>query len=359
MMHFAFPIAQTPLWVALGVAVMALMFFALRSLEQYHTRRLDRFVEAGLAQRLLPAYDVRARRWLVWLTLAGTLFLLLAMVHPHWGNAWAPVTRTSRDILVVLDISLSMNAENPPPSRLERARQKIESLLKKCPADRFGLVVFTGEAVMMCPLTLDHGYFRTIMDAVNTDTLSVEGSDLEGALQQALEVFQQDAEYFGNDASNNRAVVLISDGEQTSGEALKAAEEIGNYATIFTIGIGDPNGAVVTFPAWMRKYVRIADENLAHISKLDEENLSKVALAGNGAYVRITPDNADVDFIHQELEHIRSRSSEDTVRYRLINRYRWPLMAAWLCFAAEGAWLALLPWLRRRRLKLEEGATHV
>ena len=358
MMHFAFPIAQTPVWLAAGALVMVAMFFALRSLENYRARRMDRFVDAVLAPRLLPAYDVRSRRPLSWFTLAGTLFLLLAMLQPHWGNAWAPVTRTSRDILVVLDISLSMNAENPPPSRLDRARQKIESLMKKCPADRFGLVVFTGEAVMMCPLTLDHGYFRTIMDAVNTDTLSVEGSDLESALRQALEVFQQDAEYFGNDSNNNRAVILISDGEQTSGEAIKAAEEIGKYATIFTLGIGDPEGAVVTFPAWMRKYVRIADENLAHISKLDEENLSKVALAGNGAYVRFTPDNADVDFIHKELEHIRSRTSKDTVRYRLINRYRWPLMAAWLCFAAEGAWLALLPWLRRRRLKLEERASH-
>ena len=358
MMNFAFPLTQTPLWLAAGAVVMVAVFFALRSLEKYHAARLDRFVEAGLAQRLLPAYDVRVRRPLVWLTLAGTLFLLLALAQPHWGNAWAPVTKTSRDILVVLDVSISMSAENPPPSRLERARQKIESLLDLCPADRFGLVVFTGEAVMMCPLTLDHGYFRTLLDAVNTDTLSVEGSDLAGALQQALDVFKEDAEYFGDNETNNRAVVLISDGEETSGEAVAAAENIGKYATIYTIGIGDPNGAVITFPTWMRKYVRMPDEKLTHISKLDEENLSKIALSGNGAYVRITPDNSDVDFIHQELEHVRARAASDTVRYRLVNRYRWPLMVAWLCFAAEGAWLGLLPWKRRHRLKHEESNAH-
>ena len=357
-MHFAFPIAQTPIWLALGTTVMVGMFFALRRLEKFRAARLERFVEAGLAQRLLPAYDVRSRRPLVWLTLAGTFFLLLALAQPHWGNAWAPVTRTSRDILVVLDVSLSMSAENPPPSRLERARQKIESLLERCPADRFGLVVFTGEAVMMCPLTLDQGYFRAILDAVNTDTLSIEGSDLAGALQQALDVFSEDAEYFGNSESNNRAVVLISDGEETAGEAIAAAEKISEYANIFTIGIGDPNGAVITFPPWMRKYVSMPDEKLTHISKLDEKNLSKIALAGNGAYVRITPDNSDVDFIHQELEHVRARSTSDTVRYRLINRYRWPLLAAWLCFAAEGAWLVLLPWKRRHRLKQEKQSRH-
>ncbi|HDP35757.1 MAG TPA: VWA domain-containing protein [Candidatus Hydrogenedentes bacterium] len=358
MIQFAFPIAYLPFWLGVGVFLMALTYAGLRVLEARREKRLDRFVESGLAQRLLAAYDLRARRPLYWLTLVGTLFLLIALAQPHWGDAWMPVTRTSRDILVVLDVSLSMSAENPPPSRLERARQKIESLLERCPADRVGLVVFAGEAVMMCPLTLDHGYFRAILDAINTDTLSVEGSDLAGALQQALEVFEEDARYFGDNERNNRAMILISDGEETAGEAVATAAEIGKYATIFALGVGDPDGAVITFPAWMRKYVRMADERLTHVSKLDEETLSRIALDGGGAYVRITPDNADVNFIHQELEHIRARTADDTVRYRLVNRYRWPLTAAWLCFAAEGAWLSVLPWLRRRRLKLEEGRVH-
>ncbi len=357
-MQFAFSIAQAPLWLALGGAAMVALVLALRWLEARRAGRLNRFVETGLAQRLLPGYDVRARKPLFWLTSAGVLFLLLAIAQPHWGSAWTPVTRTSRDILVLLDVSLSMAAEDLPPSRLERARQKIQALLDRCPADRFGLVVFSGEAVMMSPLTLDHAYFRAILDAVSTDTLSVEGTDIAGALEQALEVFEEDARQFGETDSANRAVILISDGEQTAENAVATAERIGGYASIFAIGIGDPDGAVIAFPAWMRQYVRMPDEELTHISKLDEETLSRIATGGGGAYVRITPDNADIEFIHQELEHVRARATDDELRYRLVNRYRWPLAVAWVCFAAEGIWIAVLPWKRRRRMLLEGGHTH-
>ncbi len=354
-MRFIFSITQLPLWLGLGAAILLALTVALRLLEARHGKRLDRFVEAGLAQRLLPAYDVRARRPLFWLTLLGAAFLLIAIAQPHWGSAWTPVTRTSRDILIVLDVSLSMSAEDYPPSRLERARQKVQSLMERCPADRFGLVAFSGESVMLSPLTLDHGYLRAILNAVDTDTLSVEGTDISGALNLALEVFEEDAQQFNDLGKGDRAVVLISDGEQTVGDAVATAERISEYATIFAIGIGDPEGTVITFPSWMRRYVRIPDEKMTHISKLDEETLSRIATVGGGAYVRITPDNSDVAFIHEELEHIRARATEDEVRYRLVNRYRWPLAVAWACFAAEGVWLAVLPWKRRRKMRQMTG----
>ncbi len=353
-MQFAFPMTQLPVWAAFGALLMACVFAALRHLERRRAKRLDLFVDTTLAPRLFTAYDMRARRPLFGLTLLGTLFLLLAFAQPHWGRRWLPVKRTSRDLFVLLDVSLSMNAENPAPTRLERARQKIQSLLDKCPADRFGLIAFAGEATVMCPLTLDHGYFRTILDAVSTDTLSVEGTDITTALQEALNVFEEDARRYPEQDRDNRAVILISDGEQTAGDAPAMARRIASYARIYTIGIGDPQGAVTTFPAWMRQYVRMPDEKLTRLSKLDEDMLSQISIDGGGAYVRITPDNSDVNFIHQELEHLRGLNASDTVRYRMVNRYRWPLMAAWLCFAAEGVWLATLPWLRKRRLRRQE-----
>ena len=192
-MQFVFPIAQLPLWAAVAAGVVFGVFLLLRALERRHERRLYRFVESSLAERLMPAYTLRARRPLLWLILAGILFLLLAAAQPHWGKKWTPITKTSRDILVLLDVSCSMTAQNPPPTRLDRARQKIESLLEKCPADRFGLIVFSGDAACMCPLTLDQGYFRSILDAVNADTLSMEGSDLSAALIEAHDTFGADA----------------------------------------------------------------------------------------------------------------------------------------------------------------------
>ncbi len=359
-MQFAFSIAQLPAVALLGCAALVAAFLILRRLEMHREGRMRRFIDAGLTERLLSDYDLRARRPLFYLSLAGVLFLLLTLAQPHWGKRWTPITRNSRDILVLLDASLSMNAENPPPSRLERARQKIESLMERCPGDRFGLVLFAGEAAAMCPLTLDHGYFRSILDAVNTDTLSIEGTDISAALREALDVFEADSERFGDSQSdrNNRIVLLISDGEQTAGEAVDMAKHIGEHALIYSMGIGDPKGAVVEFPAWMRQYVRMPDEKLTHVSTLDEEGLSSLATASGGAYVRITPDNSDVDFIHQELEHVRGELTEDAMRFRLVNRYRWPLAAAWICFAAEGLWLALLPWIRVAKMRRREGRAH-
>ncbi|OQC04619.1 MAG: von Willebrand factor type A domain protein [Candidatus Hydrogenedentes bacterium ADurb.Bin101] len=357
-MQFAFPIAQTPLWAAVAAGALAGAFLLLRLLERRHEGRLHVFVEASLVGRLMPAYTLRARRPLFWLTLAGVLFLLLAAAQPHWGKKWTPITKTSRDILVLLDVSCSMTAQNPPPTRLDRARQKIESLLEKCPADRFGLIVFSGEAACMCPLTLDQGYFRSILDAVNADTLSMEGSDLASALLEAHDAFEADAQRFGGSENNNRIVLVLSDGEETASDAVETAKKIGALGSIYTLGIGDPQGVVIEFPEWMRQYVRMPDEKLTHISKLDEETLTKIAIAGNGAYVRITPDNADINFIHGEFENVHGKTASDTMRFRLVNRYRWPLVAAWVCFAAEGLWLGLLPWIRRRRLKRMEVPAH-
>jgi Ca-activated chloride channel homolog len=357
-MQFVFPITQLPLWAAVAIGCLAVVFMTLRYLERRHEGRLYRFVNMGLAEGLMPGYSLRARRPLFWLALLGVLFLLLAFAQPHWGRKWTEVTRTSRDILILLDTSMSMSAENPAPSRLAKARQKIESLLEKCPADRVGLVVFAGEAATMCPLTLDHGYFRSILNAVDTDTLSTEGSDLTAALQEAHDTFQADAQRFGGNNQNSRIVLILSDGEQTAGEAVAMAERIGKNATVYTLGIGDPEGAVVTFPAWMQKYVRMPDNKLTRLSKLDEETLTKIATSANGAYVRITPDNADIDFLHNEFEQVRGKAVSDTLRFRQVNRYRWPLLAAWLCFATEGLWLSALPWMRNRRLKREGDVSH-
>lgn len=349
-MQFVFPTYQLPFWGGAVVLFVGVIFGALHYLERRQKVRLHRFVELRLAGQLLAAYHLRSRRPLLWLPLVGSLFLALAFAQPHWGRTWMPVTRSSRDILVLLDISLSMNAENPAPSRLVRAKQKVESLLDACPADRFGLVGFAGESVSLCPLTLDHGYLRSILNAIHTDTLSVGGTDLESALQEAVKLFEEDTRRFGDAGRQSRAVVLITDGEQTSGDALKFASQIREYAHIYVLGIGDPKGAVVEFPAWMRRYVRMPENELTRLSILDEENLSRLATESGGAYVRITPDNADIRFVHQELESLSGRLASDTIRYRLVNRYRWPLVVAFLCFAMEGAWLTLLPWIRRYRL---------
>lgn len=348
--QFTFPIHQAPYWLAAGTLLLAAILWLLHRLERDRAQRLHRFVEAKLAPRLLPGFDARLRRPLLWLTAFGFALLLLALAQPRWGSGWTAAAREGRDILVLLDISESMNAPNPLPSRLERARQKISSLLDACPGDRFGLIVFSGTAVLQCPLTLDHAYFRSILRAMDTDILSDEGTDIAEALYEARRLFSE--EDSGEDAAADRAVIVLSDGEQVSGDAVQAAHALAALASVHAIGIGDPEGTRIAFPAMLSGVQQtLPPDKREHLSKLDEQTLIAMAKAGGGVYVRSLASNDDVARIKRELEALKTAARSSELRQRLINRYRWPLSLAIACFAAEGLWIAALPRLRQRRLE--------
>lgn len=349
--QFTFAWSQAPWWFIGAAAALLLTAAALRHLERRREARLHRFVEADLAPRLLAGHDPRLRRPLFWLILLGVAMLGLAFAEPRWGRSWVSVSRGSRDVLVLLDVSLSMTANDLPPSRLERARHKIEALLKACPGDRFGLIAFAGEAKLICPLTLDHGYFRTILGATGPDSVSVLGTDITLALDEAAKAFEEDIRQSGRDSRHARAVVLISDGEQVSGDAIAKAKQLGPFAMIGVMGIGNPEGVEIRMPEWMAAYTRGRVSKEPRISRLDEKTLTGIALESGGVYVRLTPDNADIQRIHQEMEYLTTRAVSDEVRFTLVNRYRWPLAVAMLCFAAEGLWRVIVPWLLRRRVR--------
>ncbi len=355
--QFAISPAQAPLWIGVSIVLLVLTFLGLRWSDRRRRARLAALIDASLAPRLLEGYSERIRRPLAWLTILGLVALMLTFAQPRWGRSWVNVARQSRDILVLLDTSESMNAQNPLPTRLERARQKVQSLLDLCPGDRFGLIAFSGEAATEVPLTLDLNYYRASLNTITTDTLSIEGTDITAALREARRVFDEDAKKSGKEGVNSRIVIIVTDGEQTSGDDLAEAAKMRDYATVYVLGIGDPKGATVTFPAWMQRYTRLSEDQKTHVSRLDEENLKKLATDSGGAYARISPDDSDVKFIREELEKVQSRAASDKMRYNLINRYRWPLGAALFCFMAEGLWVVLMPWIRAYRLR-REGARH-
>ncbi len=354
---FGFPTNQLPYWLLAAALIVAACIVALRWLERRRQVRLARFVDLKLGERLLPGFDVNARRPMFWLTAIGLVCLAIAFLQPHWGQAWQEVHQRSHDVLIVLDTSESMLAENPLPNRLERSKQKILSLLERTPGDRFGLVVFSGAAELMCPLTVDLGYFRSVLNAVDTNSISLEGTDIAAALEVATDTFRDQEEETGDYSRDSRAILLVSDGEAVTGDALKSAENAANFARIFVIGVGDPRGAEVTYNTPVGRRTLRDDEGQPHLSKLDEEALSRIALAGGGGYTRSTPGNSDIDSIYGLVQQLAARDVSGELRLQLVNRYQWPLAIAIVCFAAEGVWLALLPWMRERRARKLEAAS--
>jgi Ca-activated chloride channel family protein len=257
-----------------------------------------------------------------------------------------------------------MRATDLLPSRLERAKQKIVTLVDQSPGDRFGLIAFTGAAGLQCPMTLDHGYFKAVLNALDTDSISREGTDIAAALNAAVEAFKDEDTSNDEFARDTRAILLISDGEEVSGDAVEVAREAADYCRVYVIGVGDPDGTEITIPTWMtREGVRGATARaMTHVSKLDEDTLVRVAEAGNGPYVAATPDDWDIDQIREAMNRLESRLVESDVRLQLVNRYQWPLTGAMLMFLAEGLWVVAMPWLRawrgRRSLTLRGERQH-
>jgi len=346
-----FPNDMAWLWLGVGVIALLAISAALRWLERARRRRMEAFIEHRLAPRLVSGADARQRRPLYWLTVIGSALLALALLQPHWGESYEATSKRSHDVMVLLDVSESMLAQNPAPDRLTRAKQKIAALTDRAFGDRFGLVAFSGAAELMCPLTLDHGYFRTVLGAVDTDSISMEGTDIAASFKVAAEAFrQQDAEESGT-SRDNRIVLLVSDGEALGGDAIAAAKEVAEFAHIFVIGVGDPKGTEVEYT---NRFVRGEVSKETHVSVLDEKTLQAIAMDGGGGYMRSTPNNKDVDTVFGLIEQLYARGVNSDVEDRLQNRYQWPLAGAIACFAGEGLWLVLLPWLGRRRDKRRE-----
>ncbi len=354
---FSFPNGQLHWWLILGIALMAIVVYALRRLDTRREGRIHRFVELHLAPRLLEGSELSSRKPLFWCTTLGIGFLLLALAQPHWGESFEEIQRQSHDVLICLDISESMNATVPLPSRLERAKQKVQALIARNPNDRYGLVAFSGAPQLMCPLTLDHGYFMSVLNAVSTRSISYEGTNIAAALEECVKTFKEQDDVSGVDESDFRAVLLISDGEQIEDDAVALASSVKDYAHFFVIGVGDPKGTLVelALPA-RRRNAKPQPALEPHLSKLDEPTLTRIATRGGGGYIRLTPDNRDIIEIDSLIREIASRDTFGGVQINLVNRYQWPLSLAILFFFLEGAWLVCLPILRHRLGAAEEEA---
>jgi Ca-activated chloride channel family protein len=340
-------ILESALLIAGGIAMLAILAWLLSRLEKRRGVRLADFADHPLLDHLVAGHAPWLRKPLNLYIISGAACLMVALIGPRWGESEPDTRRGSREILVLLDTSESMNAVNPAPSRLARAQSKIGALLEACPGDRFGLIAFSGAAVLQCPFTRDHAYFKTILQSVTTDTLTEEGTNIESALVEAERLFEGGRGVNGASAGD-RLILLVSDGESPEAGAAAAARRLSSSGRIAVMGIGDADGAVVSLPQWMERSRLAPTGGHTHLSRLDEEALADIALAGGGVYVRSTLGGEDLAVIQREMAYLDGMVGSDDARSTHVNRYRWPLAAAIIFFVAEGLWLVGMPHMVRR-----------
>lgn len=275
---FRFQAAEA-LWGLAAVPVLAVLFWW-----TFRARRrvLDRFGDSPLVARLTRSVNRRGRvTGAVLLTLAAAL-LVLALARPQFGTRVETVRSQGRDVMVVLDVSRSMRAQDVAPSRLERARLEIGRLIRGLDGDRVGLVAFAGDAFVQSPLTVDYAAALLFLNAMDTDLVPVQGTDLGLALDVGIDAFEEGA------SGEDRVMVVVTDGEDHEGEidaALERAAEAG--IRIHTVGIGSPDGVPIpTFDAEGRRegFYR-DDEGNVVTTRLEEGTLRRIAEATGGRYV--------------------------------------------------------------------------
>lgn len=284
--------------------------------------------------RIVPPRHVLADRFRSASLLAGLAFLILALAGPKIGTEVREVKRQGIDILVALDLSLSMKAEDVRPSRLDKAKFELIRLVDRLKGDRIGLISFTGEALLQVPLTNDYTAFKLFLNIANPDLMPSTSTDFTAAMRAAGEAYAAAGESSGNAA---RVLLIVSDGEDHGPEFGPALDGLlQQNITVFTVGIGTPAGAAIPLydpqTGRLREYKRDAQGNVVTTS-LQRARLEEIAQAGNGSYFEILRPADGLDPFLGRIEGLDKQefATQEYADYE--NRFQWPLMLAILLIA--------------------------
>ncbi len=282
---------------------------------------------AALSQSVSPS----RRRWkrILWfLALAG---LIVALARPRWGTQLEVVERRGVEVMVVMDVSSSMLAEDIKPNRLERAKLTIQELMDELEGDHVGLVLFAGAAFVQFPLTADLGTARSFVAAAGPQSISRPGTALAEAIKLALTGFQEAL-------SSNRVILLLTDGESHEGDPLAAAERAAEAGvTVYAIGFGSPEGEPIPVRdegGALISYKQDAQGQTV-LSRLDEATLSQVASATGGRYFRASAAGDEIDAITEAISDLDAQQLESQFETRGVERYQWFAALAWFVLTWE------------------------
>lgn len=315
------------LWLlTLVPAAAAFFIWALRR----RRLALQRFAEARLLPTLAPDLDVRKQRWRAVVLVGAMALLVVTLAGPQWGFHWEEVHREGVDLIVALDTSRSMLAEDVKPNRLGRAKLAVEDLVKQLHGDRIGLVAFAGSAFVQCPLTLDYEAFAESLRAVNVGIIPRGGTALAEAITTGIEALEEHQ-------GKHEALIVITDGEDHDGRVDEAAKQAADKGIkIYTVGIGTPDGDLIPLTVdGHQTFLKDRNGNVVK-SRLDEAALEKIATTTGGAYVHGEGPNIGLDEVYNEyIGKMEKRELKSAMERRFEDRFQVPLLLAVMLLALE------------------------
>lgn len=331
--------AQPQFFWALLIVLPSLSVFLWRAWRK-RQELITQFVSTRLLSVLKVGVSPARQKLRLVLVVVAVAFLILALARPQWGFSLEEAKQQGLDIVVAIDTSKSMLAEDVAPNRLARAKLAAMDLMRLAKSDRLGLVAFAGTAFLQCPLTLDDAAFSQSIDSLDTGTISQGGTALAEAIQTAKTAFKDAGD-------NHKVLVLFTDGEDHDGEAVPAAQEAAKAGMrIFTVGIGSPEGELLRIRDEKGRVGYIQDEQGNPVkSHLNEELLRQIADAANGFYLPLRGTKTMDTLYERGLAPLPKSDVSSRLLRQYHERFQWPLAAAIILLLLE----MFLPERKRRR----------
>ena len=319
-----------PLWLW-GLLVLPLLVFAFIRAEQRGARRLEQFVAPRLLPELAGTVNHFRRILKFTLLLSVLAFVLISLARPRWGYAYDETKRKGLDLILAVDTSRSMLSNDVQPNRLERVKLAAQDLINELQGDRVGLIAFAGRAFLQAPLTIDYDAAVTSITDLDTKSIPEGGTNISEAIALAIRTY-------GKSAIGNRALIIFTDGEELSGDAVTSAKTAAAAGVrIFTVGIGTREGSLIPIKGEEGGTAFVKDSKGQVVkSRLDETRLQEIAKSTGGFYLHLEngPRTMKQLFI-DGLGKMQAGEIDARLSRRPIERYEWPLAVAIIALAVS------------------------
>ena len=313
------------LWLLLLIPVFVAGYIAI---VQRKRRQLKEFGDEELVNDLMPNVSRIRPAIKFGLVMLALVLLIIAAARPQYGQKEKTIHRQGIEVMVALDISNSMLAEDVAPNRLDRAKQILSKLIDNMVDDKVGLIVFAGQAYIQLPITCDYVSAKMFLSTINPNMIKTQGTAIGDAILTSVSAFGE------ADKEVSRAIILITDGENHEDDALAAAKAaVEQGIKVFVVGIGKPDGSPIPIPG-TNNFRKDRNGNVV-VSKLNEDMCREIAQAGQGIYVRCDNTNTATRAIQKELDEL-AKSEIDTKVYADYNeQYQGFVLLALLILIAD------------------------
>ncbi|MCC6253088.1 MAG: VWA domain-containing protein [Bacteroidia bacterium] len=318
------------IWALYGLVLIPVFIILFLFILRWRNKNLLKIAELPLQHIVLPQLSKTKIVWRFVFWLTALSLIVIAIANPQFGTRLEDVKQEGIDIMIALDVSNSMKAQDLQPNRLESAKQAIGRLINNMVNDRIGIVIFAGQSYVQLPITSDYGSAKLFLRNISTDLVQTQGTAIGSAIDLAAQSFDQNSK-------TNKVIIVITDGENHEDDAVKAAEKAAEQGVrVFTIGMGSESGVPLPIinNGNVVGYYKDNDGNTV-VSKLNTTLLKEIAAAGNGVYVQAGKNSSALNVAMNELNKIEKKEYGSRKYTDFEGRFQFFIAGAILLLLAE------------------------